>query len=40
MLESNEMIILGFVGESGVGKIHPIHRYLSNSLPKKLTSTI
>ncbi len=40
MFVTNEMIILGFVGESGVGKTHLIHRYISNSLPEKLTSTI
>ena len=32
--------MLGFLGETGVGKTHIIHRYLVNSLPEKMTSTI
>lgn len=34
------MIIIGLLGESGVGKTHIIHRYISNDYPQKLASTI
>lgn len=33
MFETDDMIKIGFLGESGVGKSHIIHRYLTNSLP-------
>jgi GTPase SAR1 family protein len=33
MFETDEMIIFGLIGETGVGKSHLIHRYIKNSLP-------